>query len=112
MSIRGIFNEIGNERAKQDRKWGEQNHPILDQTLTFQAHSAMAIRYGIPPEQLARATVERLAESGHLTFADIFQEEWSEAVACRGDVVSLRTELVQCAAVLVAMIESLDRNGR
>lgn len=112
MAMRDIFENIATERIRQHQKWGRQNHPILQPGLTHAVPEEMARRYGIPTEEKARSVVEYLARNGGLTFADIFQEEWSEAVACRGDVVALRTELVQCAAVLVAMIESLDRNGR
>ncbi len=110
--MENIFNEIRKERAKQEAKWGEQNHPILDPILIEKSGQSMCKSYEIPSEDRARKMVETCAEQGNLTFMHILIEEISEAVSCGSNIDELRTELIQSASVLVAMIESLDRNGR
>jgi hypothetical protein len=107
-----IFNEIRTEREKQEAKWGEQNHPILDPILIDRGAPRMCWEYGIPSESLARRMVEIHAERGDLTYMHILIEEISEAASCGSNTEELRKELIQSASVLVAMIESLDRNGR
>lgn len=76
------ISSIREERKRQDEKWGIQNH-------SFEIWSP------------------------------IFNEEWGEAsteflrrhFGQRQNGKEFREELVQCAAVLVAMIECGDRNG-
>jgi len=93
----GPLRDIKLERAKQDVKWGEQNH--LDGT-------------GDPVDRematLARQKCQAHDESDPDTWRDILAEEVYEAFA-ESDPVKLRTELVQAAAVCVAWIEAIDR---
>ena len=107
-----ILKEIKIERSKQDAKWGEQNHPILDPFLTSRESIRMCQEYEIPSEDMARQMVEIHAKRGDLTFMHILMEEISESASCGSNIKELRKELIQSASVLVAMIESLDRNGR
>lgn len=107
-----ILEEIRNERVKQELKWGEQNHPILDPVLVSRNPVRMCQEYEIPSEDRARQMCELHANRGDLTYMHILIEEVSEAASCGGDIGSLRKELIQVAAVTVAMIESLDRNQR
>jgi hypothetical protein len=107
-----IFNEIAAERERQDLKWGQQNHPILDPLLLGRLPERMCEEYEIPSKYRAIQKVEAHAERGDLTYMHILIEEISEAASCGKNVEELRIELIQSAAVLVAMIESLDRNGR
>ena len=100
-----IFNEIFQERKKQDDKWGEQNHPIVEENFDS------FIDYGIIDEKSAKQYCEDAIKRKNLTWANIIVEEITEALHARTKE-EMREELVQCAAVLVAMIESLDRNGR
>ncbi len=110
--MENIFNEIRNERQKQEAKWGEQNHPILDPILINRDAQRMCEEYEIPTESRARQKVEIHAERGDLTYMHILMEEISEAASCGSNTEELRKELIHSASVLVAMIESLDRNGR
>ncbi|TVT56105.1 hypothetical protein FNH05_08785 [Amycolatopsis rhizosphaerae] len=91
--------EIAAERARQDARWGEQNHP--DGT-------------GAPADETAAATARRTCEDnfrdGKGTWRDIFLEEVHEALA-EADPVRLRAELVQAAAVAVNWIEAIDRRN-
>lgn len=111
-----IYEEIQKERTRQDEKWGEQNHPMLDQVLLNRASSCTAQRmceeYEIPSEPRAKYLCNLNFNIGTGTWFHILIEEFSEAVSCLHDTEAMRKELVQTAAVVVAMIESLDRNGK
>ena len=110
--MENIFNEIRTEREKQEAKWGQQNHPILDPILIDRSPERMCEEYEIPSENRARQMVEIHSERGDLTYMHILIEEISESASCGSNIEELRKELIQSASVLVAMIESLDRNGR
>lgn len=107
-----IFNEIVEERKRQDTKFGEQNHPILDQLLIDRSPERMCEEYEIPSENRAKQKCDIHSTRGDLTYMHILVEELSEVASCGGDYDKMREELIQTAAVVVAMIESLDRNGR
>lgn len=97
MTARGkILAQVSEERDNQLAKWGEQHHP--DGT-------------GSPEQQFQadwdRQVCKQADELGRLTWADILQEEVSEAFA-EGDAAKLRAELVQVAAVAAAWIEDID----
>lgn len=72
--------EVLDERQKQDAKWGEQNHS--------------------PAEWLAVLTEE---------VGEVAQEVLRNRFGGR-DLSAYRAELIQVAAVAVAMVECLDRN--
>jgi len=94
-----VLTDIRAERARQDAKWGEQNHP--DGTG----------RSGDPlVAEVVKADCDRAARDGTLTYRHILNEEVCEAFA-ETDPAKLRAELVQVAAVTVAWIEKLDRAG-
>ena len=109
---KNIYEEIFMERLKQDQKWGEQNHPILDPQLIDRNAQRMAEEYEIPTEARGKQLCEGNFKRGTGTYMHILIEEISESVACMKDTKAMRQELIQSAAVIVAMIESLDRNGR
>ena len=77
-----VLREVEFERKLQDKKWGEQNHPQMDWL-------------GILAEEFGEAA----KECNEFHFRQIRR-------------IELREELIQVAAVAVAMIESLDRNGK
>jgi hypothetical protein len=91
-----VLVEIVKERAAQDAKWGEQNHPDGTnlQNDGWRTH--------------ARTQCQRAAAEGRVTWAPILQEEFVEALA-ETDPAKLRAELVQVAAVATAWIEAIDR---
>lgn len=93
-----VLAEIDVERAAQDAKWGEQNHPDGTDDSRF----AKELR------DLAREQCDAAHKNGTLTWHHIATEEMMEARA-EVDPVKLRGELIQCAAVLVAWIEAIDR---
>ena len=116
MSLRNltkILAEISAERTRQDEKWGEQNHPVLDQVLLNRPGGCsglrMADQYEIPTEIRAKALCNIRAERGDVTWMHILVEEVAEVVGCMQDETAMREELIQTAAVCVAMVECLDR---
>lgn len=82
-----VLEEILEERIRQDIRWGQQNHGPAEWFL-------------ILGEEIGEAARE-------LTQALLGETE-PEAVTPQ--IYRAREELVQAAAVAVAMIESLDRN--
>ena len=92
-----VLADIRAERARQDAKWGVQNH--RDGT-------------GLPGDAMiarnAKADCDRATRNGTLTYRLILAEEVAEAFAER-DPMKLRAELAQVAAVAVAWIEKIDR---
>ena len=105
--MENIFEEIRIEREKQNKKWGEQNHPIVD----YNYASPMNYRYNLPSEERVKNLCDFFAKENELTWGDIVLEEVVEAL-CAKNKENMREELIQCGAVIVAMIQSLDRNGR
>jgi hypothetical protein len=92
-----VHGDVARERAAQDAKWGEQNHP--DGTRG--------------PGSVTRANDARRwtnmqAAEKTLCWVDILEEEVAEALA-ESDPAKLRAELVQVAAVAMAWIEAIDR---
>lgn len=78
--MKDIFDEIELERAAQDKKWGTQNHAPNDWCMIL----------GEEVGEVNKAALEA-------KFASKSLKEYRE-------------ELVQVAAVTVAMIQSVDRN--
>jgi hypothetical protein len=88
--------EVDAERQRQLAKWGDQHHPDGTGLPVYQ-HAAN--RY--------RDQADRNAASGVLAWRDVLLEEVYEALA-EADPKALRTELVQCAAVIQAWIADID----
>jgi hypothetical protein len=93
-----VLAEVAAERARQNAKWGQQDHP--DGTARpgdrFQAEMAREICQANNRDQD--------------NWRDILTEEVHEAYA-ELDPVKLRAELIQVAAVAVAWIEAIDRRS-
>ncbi len=81
-----VLFEVLSERKRQDRRWGEQNHRPADY------YAILAEEVGEAAKEVVEATFPRApsSEEDHLA--------------------KLRVELIQSAAVAVAMVECLDRN--
>ena len=92
-----ILGEVRNERVAQDAKWGEQNH--RDGTGEGQSRTLA---------DSARDACDIAAENGFCTWRHILTEEFYEAMA-ESNQSSLRTELIQVAAVCCAWVEAIDR---
>ncbi|EKO04744.1 MazG-like family protein [Leptospira interrogans] len=78
-----IIQEILGEREKQDQKWGEQNHN---------------------PIEWCAILVEEVGEVSKAALETHFKYDG------KNDLSEYREELIQVAAVALAMIECLDRN--
>jgi len=109
-----VLDELATERDRQDEKWGEQNHPIrwpahdeIDRQL-FEAQANAWKR--INAERVRVANERGATPDRNCSWDGILLEEVYEALA-ESDPAKIRAELVQAGAVIVAMIESLDRNG-
>lgn len=74
-----VLDEVANERAKQDRKWGVQTHPAST-WLTILTEEV---------GELAQAILEAGAGDPK-------------------DLSDMRTEAIQSAAVAVAIVEAID----
>lgn len=92
-----VFEDIDDERALQDDKWGEQNHP-----------DGTGGQFYVDMADLFRRNTDRSARAGSLTWRDVLTEEVYEAYA-ETDPAALRAELVQVAAVAAAWVEAIDR---
>ena len=79
-----VLQEVKNERDRQDAKWGVQNHHPVEWL------SILGEEFG----EVCKASCE-----AHFKYEN--GETWK----------NYREELIQTAAVAVAMVECLDRNG-
>lgn len=93
--------EVLAERAKQDTKWGEQNHDSVHKGATGLIANA----------KQARAFCDRMFMEKTMAWEDIAVEELAEAIDAKNDA-ERRGELVQLAAVVVAWIECIDRRTK
>lgn len=107
--IYGVLAEVAAERKRQDAKWGEQNHPLIDPVLWGRWPTRVAEEYEIPTASRAQFLCEEAARKGEVTWAHILVEEVAEFVG--GSPQSMRAELIQVAAVAVAAVEAIDRRA-
>jgi len=96
-----MFHDVVNERERQDRKWGEQNHPMV---------RPGDLGYFERATDGAQAAYEAAAANGTVAWSDILLEEVYEALS-ETDVEKQKVELIQVAAVALSMIECLERNS-
>ncbi len=84
------FQETINERRRQDRKWGEQDHSFVEWI------SILAEEFG----EASRA-------ANHAYF--MIQKEEYDFDAVQNWIKNYRQELIETAAVCIAAVENLDR---
>ncbi len=89
-----VLDEVFREREKQDAKWGQQNHNAPEYLMILGEEVGEANKAALETYFKARKSMPPNVEA--------VKEDYSE----------YRKELIQIAAVAVAMIESLDRNGK
>lgn len=112
-----VLAEVEVERARQEAKWGQQNHPDgtgpkttpMAEIVRGPGNAIVHRHYAFGLAFQAKSATDAHAEEGTLTYADIFLEEVFEALA-EEDPAQLRAELIQCAAVAVAWAEKIDRD--
>lgn len=116
----GVMVEVFDERARQDKKWGEQNHPDLrpglDKYLGLAEDGVLdlvevADYYGLPTAGEAKTLTDTTAAEGNGSWVAIATEELAEALEAfaLGDELAGRTEVVQLAAVCVQWVQAIDR---
>jgi hypothetical protein len=105
-----ILQELKEERILQDSKWGEQNHPSVCPILVNRSGGVDGLRlcqeYSITVADTYRSWLKM---GRNMEWATILMEEVAEAIECGGDELSMRQELIQVGAVVVAWIECIDR---
>ena len=94
----GPLAEVHAERARQDTRWGEQNHP--DGTHDCPDTRAYA--------GMAQEWRQSAAEVGEVTWQHILNEKVA-ALFAEEDPATLRTELIKVAAIAVAWVGAIDR---
>ena len=99
------LSHVLDERARQDAKWGNQDH--RRDRISASELDVYATERDWCRNECDRHEVEDKANGG-ASWTDILLEETFEALA-ESDPVKLRAELVQVAAVAVSWIESIDR---
>lgn len=106
--------DIRAERARQDEKWGEQNHPDGTGPTVYPLLIDVGMDVEVlPADHLAEAftfATDRNAKQRTVTWRDILLEEVFEALA-EDDLEKLRTELIQVAAVASQWAEAIDRRS-
>lgn len=106
--MENIFQEIKQEREKQDSKWGVQSWDSVDSILLERRDSnRLCEHYEIPNETRAKFLCDNSFKYKRRTWAHIITEELSESVSCLDDI-SRRKELIQLAACVVAWIQDID----
>jgi hypothetical protein len=104
-----VLEEVSHERARQDAKWGEQNHPNGTRDDRRLLRDTDLPTWGTLCYR-ARNLTDQAAKAGSLEYLDILLEEVAEACS-EEDPARLRAELIQVAAVAVAWVEAIDRRG-
>lgn len=100
----GILDEVGSELDRQIEKWGIQRHP--DGTDPHKPMSYIGLAHVIRDQ--AKASCDRAARDGRVTWRFIAAEELFEAFAEPAASAELRTELIQLAAVCISWVRDLD----
>lgn len=96
-----VIHEIALERKRQVALWGEQNHSDLSKGDYTQSEMKVALKF-------VRQINEANIHNGTTNWYQIMREELLEAVTAES-TQHLREELIQCAAVILAWIEDVDR---
>lgn len=94
-----ILNEIKAERARQNNKWGEQNHSVIEWQAILSEEVGEA----------AREAVDYHFGNGLNSKDDSLSDDFKFEIQ-KQRLFNYRKELIEVAAVAVQMIECLDRN--
>lgn len=107
-----VLSEVAAERARQDTLWGQQDHPWRYTRDDGTPTCPVDVWFG-PFQTMNARTAQKLVthftQQGCLSYSDILMEEVVEALDA-DTIEQVRTELIQVAAVCVAIVESIDRN--
>jgi hypothetical protein len=110
MMNHALLAQVGQEMDRQVAKWGEQNHPS---SYGYDVLDSVAYPTADDAKYLCDSITTGI-EEGVLSWTDIFLEEVLEAreEAVGGNLEALKEELIQCAAVALSWVESIERNGK
>lgn len=95
------------EMARQNEKWGEQNHPLMPKDTVRPTFQSIYATYA---DQWKKMNADR-AEYDRLGWDGILLEEVYEALSDT-DVDNQIAELIQVAAVALQAAASLQRNRK
>jgi hypothetical protein len=93
--------EVREERDRQDTKWGPQDHEVLYRTTSPATFARLA--------EFWQKENDFRVQEGFLSWDGVLLEEVAEALA-ETDPAKREVELIQVAAVAVAMVECSRRN--
>ena len=96
-----VLEEVANERGAQDERWGQQDHDVVKTPDVLPLYENAAKRY--------RLNNDRDSAEGRYSWDGILLEEVYEALAATPDSEDQEVELIQVAAVCVAMVECIRR---
>lgn len=96
-----VLEEVAAERQRQDERWGVQHHMIVGSEGERRDHRDAA--------DFFKSVVR--PPGCPVTWREILLEEVHETLA-ESDLSRVREEAIQVAAVMVAMIEDIDRQSR
>lgn len=96
-----IFEEIKLERSKQNQKWGEQNHSVIEWIAILTEEVGEA----------AKEAVDYHFENGLHDLKKQGDRPIMIKTLKDDNLIRYRKELIQVAAVTVQMIECLDREA-
>ncbi len=102
--ISELLVEVAAERLRQDEKWGKQSHDIF--TVDEEHVESERLRHTFAMDQ-CKALYDQVEEPG---WDLILFEEVYEAFSAT-DPQEIRTELIQVAAVALAIVEDLDNKA-
>lgn len=97
MSLSAVLRAVTEERQRQDKKWGQQNHrhPVWMLILAEEVGE-------VAKEALEREVEDQAARLMNSTVAEVGEVYVKD---------HLRDELIQVAAVAIAWVECIDRNA-
>ena len=109
---RNVLDEVYTERQRQDERWGVQDHDIyMPGDYDAPAHYAeMAEAWKKANDERVAALTPIRPKGEEAAWDGILLEEVYEALS-EVDPARQREELIQVAAVAVAMIECIDRRS-
>jgi hypothetical protein len=103
--------EVAEEMNRQIAKWGEQNHPDYFLPDVFE----VSVEHDIElTTEFAKALCDERLGATECSWQDILNEELMEArdEAIAGNIVTLREELIQIAAVACSWVNAIDRRNK
>lgn len=103
-----VLAEVSKERQSQDARWGEQNHPVIGGDGGGNPLDLFRRSY-LRQAEIMKAANADAEQSGCLGWDGILLEEVYEALS-EADPDNREAELIQVAAVAVAMVECSRRN--